>query len=105
VVHKYPDFFCWHWTVEAGDAQACGVPPEVAPAPGEQASLHGRLRWEEGEDVVQQMVREGAYEIGSSGRRRTLVVFPGRHSVEQVAGVVGAARQRKNKRRRGGKGG
>jgi hypothetical protein len=43
------------------------------------------------------VVREGAYEVD---RRRTLVLFPGRHSVEQVAGTVGAASERETIRER-----
>lgn len=40
-----------------GDAQAGGGFPEVAPAPGEHAGPHGLLRREEGEDVLQEIVR------------------------------------------------
>jgi hypothetical protein len=80
-------------TVKADDAQACGGPPEVAPAPGEHASLHGLLRWEEGEHVVEDAVGEVADAVGGGHRRYTVLLLPRRHSVEQVAGVVGAARQ------------
>jgi hypothetical protein len=46
--------------------------PKVAPAPGEHASLHGRLRWEEGEHVVEYAVGEGTDAVGGAHRRRTV---------------------------------
>jgi hypothetical protein len=71
---------------------------EVAPAPGEHASLHGRLRWEEGEHVAEDAVGESAYAVGDAHRRRTVLLLPRRHSVEQGSFAVGSARQQKVKR-------
>jgi hypothetical protein len=100
MVHELPEVleFGTVLTVKADNAQACGGPPEVAPAPGEHASLHGRLRWEEGEQVVEDAVGEVADAVGVAHWRRTTALLPSSHSVEQVAGVVGAARQQKVKR-------
>jgi hypothetical protein len=96
MVHELPEVleFGTVLTVKPNNAQACGGPPEVAPAPGEHASLHGRLRWEEGEQVVEDAVGEVADVVGVAHRR----LLPRRHSVEQVAGVVGSARQQNVKR-------
>jgi hypothetical protein len=46
-------------TAAATDAQASCGPPEVAPAPSENTSLHGLRRWEEAEDVPKYAVRQG----------------------------------------------
>lgn len=52
--------------VGANDAQAGGVLPEVEPAPGQHAGLHGLLRGEEGEDAVQDLVGEGADSVAAA---------------------------------------
>jgi hypothetical protein len=100
MVHELPEFFDINIViiVKADDAQACGGPPEVAPAPGEHTSLHSRLRWEEGEHMVQETVGEGADAVEAAHRRRTLALLPRRHPVEQATGAVGSARQEKIKR-------
>ena len=88
------------------NAQACGGPPEVAPAPGEHTRLHRGLHWEEGEHIVEDTVGEGADAVGAAHRRRTVALLLLRsHSVEQVAGAVGAARQETIRRRQGGENG
>lgn len=69
--------------VGANDAQAGGVLPEVEPAPGQHAGLHGLLRGEEGEDAVQDLVGEGADSVAAAPRscgRRSLVRFSRSHS-------------------------
>ena len=88
------------------NAQACGGPPEVAPPPGEHARLHGLLRWEEGEHVVEETVGEVPDTVGESHRRcRTLALPLRRHSVKQAADVDGAARQETIRQREGGENG
>jgi hypothetical protein len=89
IAHELPEVSGRPWAVATDEAQARGGPPEVAPAPGEHARLHGFLRWEEGEDVLEHFVGEGA-EVGAA------------RSLEQATGVIGAARQETIKRRDGG---
>jgi hypothetical protein len=84
IVHELPEVSGRPWAVTTDEAQAHSGPPEVAPAPSEHARLHGFLRWEEGEDVLEHFVREGVDEVGAA------------HSFEQTAGVVGAAEARKD---------
>jgi len=82
MVHELPEIPDRYRTLSANDAQACGGLPEVAPAPGEHARPHGLLHREEGEEVVDDPVREGADAVD---RRR--------HSVEQAAGVDSGRRR------------
>jgi hypothetical protein len=83
IAHELPEVSGRPWAVATDEAQARGGPPEVAPAPGEHARLHGFLRREEGEDVLEHFVGEGA-EVGAA------------RSLEQAVGVIGAARQERN---------
>jgi len=78
--------------VAAGDAQACGGLPEIAPASGEHAGPHGLLRREEGEYVLQEIVLKGADDVSATGQSGSLALLRRRHSVEQVALVDAAAR-------------
>jgi hypothetical protein len=48
----------------AGDEQARGHLPHVAPCPPEDAGLHGRLRRQEREDLRQDLVRKLAEAVG-----------------------------------------
>lgn len=77
--------------VAAGDAQACGGLPEIAPASGEHAGPHGLLRREEGEYVLQEIVLKGADDVSATGQSGSLALLRRRHSVEQVELVDAAA--------------
>lgn len=61
----------------AGDAQDGHGLPQVAPAPRERAGPHGLRQRQEGQHVLQGLVREGAKPIVPASRAR--------HYVEQVA--------------------
>ena len=92
IVHELPEVSGRPWAVRSvtsDEAQAKGGPPEVAPAPGEHARLHGFLRRESGEDFLKNAVGEGAEAVGAA------------HSFEHAVGVIGAARQEEIKRRDG----
>jgi hypothetical protein len=85
MVHKLAEFLDVDIViliVKANDAQARCGPPELAPASGEHASLHGRLSWEEGDHVLENMVGEVADTVDADHRRRTLALPLRRHSVE-----------------------
>jgi len=98
VVHELPKLPRGHQVVRGarrlgrigdGDAQARRALPELAPAPSQDTRPHSRLRREEGEDVLQYLVREGGEGVTRGGAGRTdrfLVRWPLRHSVEQAAG-------------------
>jgi hypothetical protein len=47
--------------------------------------------------VVEDAVGESAYAVGDAHRRRTVLLLPRRHSVEQATFAVGSARQQKVK--------
>jgi hypothetical protein len=64
--------------LDVGDAQACGELPEVTPAPREHARTHGLLRREEGEEMVEDIVREGADAV--DGTRLGCYLHTGRHT-------------------------
>ena len=88
VITRPPNVQAWTIT-QPPNAQAWGGPPEVAPAAGEHARLHGLRRRHEADDVLQDAVRQSvnAASAAESWRRRSLAAFPRMHSVEQVAGV------------------
>ena len=88
MVHELPETPNRPRTLSADDAQACGGLPEVAPALGEHARPHGLLHREEGQEVVEDPVREGAD-----------AVHPRRHSVEQAAGGDSAGKGCQKRRR------
>lgn len=74
----------------AGDAERRNTLPQVAPAVGEDARSHDGRRRQEGQDVLQEPVRERAQAVGTADR--SLPLAPRgpahhRHSVEHVAGV------------------
>jgi hypothetical protein len=87
MVQELPQFLDRPLSLNADDAQTCGEPPKVAPAPSKHTRSHGRLHWEEGEEVVEDIVGEGADAVARSHRRRSPVLFPWRHFAEQSSGV------------------
>uniref|UniRef100_A0A0E0BGD0 Uncharacterized protein n=1 Tax=Oryza glumipatula TaxID=40148 RepID=A0A0E0BGD0_9ORYZ len=80
-----------------------GGPPEVAPAAGEHARPHGLVRWQEGEDIVEDLIREGAKPVlaavllGRESLASAAAVAPRSHSVEQVASAPPAPEQRETR--------
>ena len=100
VVHELPKLPRGHQVVRGarrlgriggGYAQARRALPESAPAPSQDTRPHSRLRREEGEHVLQYLVREGGEGVNRGGAGRTgrlLGRWPLRHSVEQTAGLV-----------------
>jgi len=83
--HQVIRFAHWLRCVGGGDAQARGAFPESAPAPSQDTRPHGRLRREEGQDVLQYLVREGGEGVTRGGAGRTgrfLGRWPLSHFVE-----------------------
>jgi hypothetical protein len=50
----------------AADADGGGAFPEVAPAPGEQGRVDGVVRRQEGEHVLEDLVRQRGDKVGAS---------------------------------------
>jgi hypothetical protein len=62
--------------VAAHDVKGRGGFPEMAPAAGEHARLHGAVRGEEGQHVAEDVVWEGAQEIAAGQPRRRAPALP-----------------------------
>lgn len=78
------------WAVDEGEAEAAHGLPVVAPAPGEEARPDGLWRLKEAEQVVDELVREGADTVLEAmfHRRRFVLLAPCWHFVEHDAGAA-----------------
>uniref|UniRef100_A0A0A9DDJ4 Uncharacterized protein n=1 Tax=Arundo donax TaxID=35708 RepID=A0A0A9DDJ4_ARUDO len=76
-VHKLLEFLPGRWFHhKTAEAQNYGGLQEVAPVPGEHAGVHGLLRQQEGEHVVQERVRQHVDAVAFNLRwRRSLVAL------------------------------
>uniref|UniRef100_J3N6R4 Uncharacterized protein n=1 Tax=Oryza brachyantha TaxID=4533 RepID=J3N6R4_ORYBR len=71
-----------------GDAQDGRASPEMAPPPGQDGGHHGLVRRQEGQDVLEESVREDVDPVVFTGVPvpRSLALSLRRHSAEQVVG-------------------